>query len=1439
MFKRSAALLLIFLLSFGNVAFGAQANLPITGKPVQPAAEKVKATEDPDKEVRVIVELKDEPAIEYANRKGIKFDRLDQATKQSLESAAISKQQAVKNKMNDKKVWAKYINEFTTVVNGFSADMKLGDIHKVKNIPDVKNVHIATEYERPVVEPEMKYSKELVEAQKAWQAYGYKGKGMVVGIIDTGIDYSHKDMVLSSDTKPKLKKNTVNALIQMNKLPGKYYTDKVPYGYNYMDNNSEVRDIAAGASMHGMHVAGTVGANGDEENGGIKGIAPEAQLLALKVFGNDPEMRSTFGDVYIKAIDDAIKLSADVLNMSLGSTAGFVDSESPEQQAVKRAVDNGVLMAISGGNSALFADGYYYPLATNPDYGVSGSPGVSKESLQVASFENPFMEVDALQYSIAGGPGVKAPFLSAGKSHPSEFVQTTFELVDAGLGTPEDFAGKNVKGKFALVKRGGIAFTEKALNAQKAGADGVIIYNNADGIINMATDAAIEIPQLFMLKGDGDKLSAALKQGQQVKITFTNEMTKINNPNAGKMSDFSSWGLTPNLDFKPEITAPGGQILSTLNDNKYGLMSGTSMAAPHVAGGGALVLQRVDEDWKLKNKDRAEMAKTLLMNTAKPVMFQDAPVSPRRQGAGMMQIHSALSTPVVITENKSKEPKIALKEIKSNTVQFSLTAQNITENPVSYDISATVQTDTPVSNSGDVVTAPNLIGAMNLIAEGLASVTINGTAANKVEIPAYSSATINVTIDLSAGDQSLNAIFTNGYWLDGFISLKDPTDTHPDLTVPYSGFKGEWDKSPIVDAPMWDPATFYGMTGVVTSLEGGDYGFLGRDLKTNQYDPAKIAISPNGDKQQDDALVILSLLRNAKDIKFNVLDKDKQLVRTLATESFLRKNYYDSGKGLKYSLKATRAWDGMINNEPAPEGQYYLQVEAVIDYEGAKWQSYEFPVKVDTTAPVLEASFDKDTQKVTVAASDEVNGSGLAYWDVLIDGKSVTDKPYMNGETEHQLKKKLGAGQTLTVMAVDYAGNKTEVNAAAGTDSTIPDLHLKSPEFLGVEKTKDVVFAGYVKDKSGIKSVTVGDTAAEVVYNKELDQYDFKATVDMKADGYHFVKIKAVDNKGKEAEIGRYFFVDTTPPEINVTGAPETVGSDVQSVQVSVEVKDNFDELRLFLNGSEIFRKDLGEPYGMNAFSKTLDHVALNLKDGENRFVFKAVDLGGHETEKTVVINRTSGSGGEPPAPNPDPVLPPEMNKDTKAESHAAGILLINSKNKTALLSVDHAKVAADIESGSGSLVLDFGKIKKVDQAMVQLKPETLKALAAKNKGLVIQAPGGQMDVSAATVSQLAASATADVIIKFGKDNKAAVPKLGNKEKLFSDIYSLNIMAPGAGTFAAPVQLVLNEKVKSKKDIGAYYLENGAWVPVESAASGDTFIIQAQKSGHYALIEKK
>src|SRR5699024_4525213 len=158
--------------------------------------------------------------------------------------------------------------------------------------------------------------------------------------------------------------------------------------------------------------------------------------------------------------------------------------------------------------------------------------------------------------------------------------------------------------------------------------------------------------------------------------------------------------------------------------------------------------------------------------------------------------------------------------------------------------------------------------------------------------------------------------------------------------------------------------------------------------------------------------------------------------------------------------------------------------------------------------------FDEEEQKVTVDATDEEDGSGLSHWDVQIDGESILDEPYAEEETEHQLTKKLKPDQVLSIVAVDYAGNETEVDVTEADDTTAPDLHLKTPEFLGVESTKEVALSGYVPDRSGVEKVTIDGEEAELVYNDEKDQYDFTYTLAHDEDGYYFHHIKAIDGAG-------------------------------------------------------------------------------------------------------------------------------------------------------------------------------------------------------------------------------------------------------------------------------------------------------------------------------------
>jgi lactocepin len=1256
LYKKSTAILLTSLLTFTSGAASAftAGPVPVINTQGLEISERSSVLSDElvkqyteNEIVRIIVELEGKPAIQYAQEKGVKYSELSKATKDSLEGTVLSAQEEVISNIQANDLDFKVLNQFTTISNGFSAEVEYGKIPLIEALDGVSKVYIANEYQRPSVKPEMLYSKELVEAQRAWDNYGFKGEGMIVGVIDSGIDPSHRDMVLSAETEEELTQAEVEQIATQQNLPGKFFTEKVPYGYNYMDNNDTIIDIGSEASMHGMHVSGTVGANGDEENGGIKGVAPEAQILGLKVFSNDPEFPSTFGDVYVKAIDDAIKLGVDVINMSLGSTAGFVSPEDPEQKAVQRAVDAGVLMSISAGNSAHFGNGHQNPYTENPDIGVSGSPGLSTNSLQVASYENQFMNMEAATFTIEGTPS-KFAFNSASSAHPVSDATRTFQLVQAGFGLPEDFTGKDFTGKYALISRGGgVNFVDKALRAQAAGAVGVIVYNNADGWINMASDPAITIPQLGMLMTDGLAVKAALDANKPVTLSFAGDTTKASNPDYTKMSAFTSWGLTPNLDFKPEITAPGGQILSTFNDNQYGMMSGTSMAAPHVAGGSALVLERVDKEFNVvRNFDRVQLAKNILMNTSKPILDKGpiavqlgVPYSPRRQGAGLMSLHAALSTPVVVTEKNTNEGKVALKQINGNVATFTLKAKNYSDAAVSYKVGLNVQTD--FARNGLLGSSANILEGQplrNVVVKVNGAALIPNTPPT-VELAAGEEKEITVELDLTNaavynnalnGAVSASSVFVNGYFAEGFVTLTDPADSNPKLSVPYVGFVGEWDKAPVIDAPRWDTAnTFYGFTSLVD--ENGS--FLGYDIATKKINPANIAFSPNGDGSRDTIDPIVSFLRNAKKVEYNILDKDGNKIRTIRTENNVRKHYYDGGRGARYSYNDSRTWDGLANLKDVPEGDYQYEIRTIIDFPGAKWQSVKLPVKIDLTNPTVEANYNATTKKITVSKlEDNPNGSGIAYWIPLIDGVPAVKDPLAKTQTEFTITDLVNSSY-VDVMAFDYAGNATLISVVK--DTIIPDIHVESPEPFGTYNTRELTVSGYATDKSGISELKVDGKVVPVVYNAEKKQYEFSTVLKYDSDGVKKYNVSGVDGKGNEISFQRTVFIDSTAPTVNVKSAPSRVANATDKVSVDLDVEDNFDEIRVTLNGSEIFYNEYNEPFVMRAIKKTISGIELPLVVGENKFEFKVTDLAGNITTKTVTITRNST--GTSPAPTPAP----------------------------------------------------------------------------------------------------------------------------------------------------------------------------------------------------------
>lgn len=1100
-------ILLAILLALSSGSLNAlSANVPSTssetGEIVHKSLKKQEGhAYDPTDEVNIVVELTGESGVMVAQQENKRFSDLTESTKETLHNQAIVEQETVKDQIDASDISIEYVDEFTAVMNGFSANVLYKDIETIEQMNHVLKVYISEEYEQPI-EPikqiltseddltEANTANEIVNARKVWEDVGYTGEGKVVAVIDRGIDVEHRDMVLSEETVPGLTEDDVQRKAEEQDLLGRYYTEKVPYGYNYADHNDTIKNIGEGASGHGIHVSGIVGANGDEANGGIKGVAPEVQILGMKVFSND-QVSSTNSSIYVKAIDDAIKLEADAINISLGSTARILNPEDPAQVAAKRATESGIFVAKSAGNGYYFGEGYdELPYAENPDIGVLSNIQLAEAAVEVANFENTHLDYAGLVYRVEGKEDQIVPFNPASKApDPEEAIDEEMrDVVYVGYGrlpgdsdedpTANDFENVDVDGKVVLIKRGGgVGYVDKTLNAQEHGAHAVIVFNNDDsGYKNMSSNSDVKIPQLFIVREHGEEMVEDLEQGKEVTIAFRDDRVKTENPRAGQMANSTAWGPMGGLDFKPSLTAAGSQILSTLNDDSYGVKSGTSMSTPQVAGGSTLVSARIQEDFDVSGLDLTMLTKNILMNTSKPIEnisdtnkelgIEGVPYSPRRQGAGLMDLFAAVTTPVVITEKESGLAGVALKEI-DDTFDFHLEVSNYNDEPITYHVGGNIQADltdgtynylesvSVMKENGDIpITYSSHVGEEK---DGYYQLTV----------PANETIDLAVSVDLTDtvdahSMKSIQEHFINGRFIEGFIEFHDPNDVYPELNVPYVGFYGDWNEPPVLDEFTYDAErSFYNKAGLLTDGGTDDYEYLGihpvHGEMTDQY-----AISPNKNGVNDNVLPALSFLRNAKHVEFVILDENGNELEVLLEKDSVRKHYNPSDA---YTTFADAIWDGTIDGETVEDGLYYYAIKTKIDYKDVEWQVKKVPMYVDTIAPEVDASFDEELRQVQWEGED-MNGSGIVTYELVVN-EDVRSGLLDTDTKSYGIDENIKDVYSIILLATDWAGNTAEISVYDGKiDSpSVGDMKTAIDELLNEGHFKNKGIAQSLKAK--------------------------------------------------------------------------------------------------------------------------------------------------------------------------------------------------------------------------------------------------------------------------------------------------------------------------------------------------------------------------------------
>ena len=715
--------------------------------------------------------------------------------------ALQAKQETVADKISAEVLDGKELDvvwNLTLAANIISANVEFGKIPAIKKVAGVKNVFVETQYQPAVVEkgeladPNMATSSSQIGTPFAWSA-GFTGVGRKIAIIDTGIDLEHVSFNADAfeyslafqagaagyDDVDKYKEDMnlmtsdsiADVLEELNAfergaedVEKLYRNSKVPFAYNYIDMDFDVSHEHDEGSEHGSHVSGIAAANAyvKKEGGGfekalssvmVQGVAPDAQIVTMKVFGKGG---GAYDSDYFAAIEDAIVLGCDSANLSLGSVNPGWSNSTTYYELLDELTTKGLVMVTSTGNSGNWADytnPWYDPTANayqgylygdDVSFHTGGSPGSFAQTFGVASVENAgttglFIYVNDEPIVYSETDYSNTPFTQAYGGKDLQFV-----YID-DVGSEEQFAEIEdlIKGKVAVCNRGTTSFYEKANAAANHGAAAVIIVNNQPGVINMdLTDYTGTAPVVSITQADGAllKTNKTTREGTEVTEYYTGTITigdKLDYTLYGDefytMSEYSSWGVPQSLTMKPEITAPGGSIYSVNGSHagdganvgqhdQYEMMSGTSMAAPQVTGMVALVDQFLEQNGYTEQEGLTlrKLALSLLMSTAVPMeegfdgensaglSHYYYPVL--RQGAGLANVGNAVSALSYILMNADATKSYADGKVKAELgankdgkFSYSFTLNNLNGKENTYTLSTDLFTQDLFEASGELL----------------------------------------------------------------------------------------------------------------------------------------------------------------------------------------------------------------------------------------------------------------------------------------------------------------------------------------------------------------------------------------------------------------------------------------------------------------------------------------------------------------------------------------------------------------------------------------------------------------------------------------------------------------------------------------------------------------------------------------------------------------
>jgi len=975
---------------------GAAASLPagdidtaLTSKTGQSAPASSAGDEDPARVVGVIVQLED-----GAPREGA-ISEINRAVAAQFPGAS-----------------AQVEHEYDNVLTGFALKAPAGALDAIRRAPGVRAAFLEREghvndgatldaeggleaSQNGGQDPANLSAQLMMRTDQVAQ----KGEGKVIAVIDTGVDTTHQAFTGALAGTPALTPQKVAALSSQlgEGKTGVYISQKFPFAYDYADSDNDASPREGGSGFHGTHVAGIAAGNADK----IIGTAPDAQVIVAKVTRSEDD--ALLDSALLASLDDMLILHPDVINLSLGWTAGM-DNEADTVYATvyKKLQDAGITVNAAAGNA--FSTGYGnnsgkgLPYASDPDSSVIDEPATYSSVVAVASVENALIRnaftvngKDIGYQRSRGMNGEKVAYFS-------DLPAGTYEYVDAGFASEEDVAALKEKypdglaGKIALVSRGKMTYQKKVENLYDLHPAGILVYNNVSVgsliIMNLTTQ---DLPAAFISQADGQAMLDAPEHTLSIA-----EGQVLPQSSIYEASEFSSWGVSPDLRLKPEIAAPGGNVFSSIPNGAYEQTSGTSMATPQMAGISAIVLQRVQSDplfASMSARQQADVVQNLIMGTARPLtdaaQTTGALYSPRKQGAGLVDALAATTSsvyPTVVGAPEQSRPKADLGD-GTKGWHFDVTLHNLSGTAATYELSSQALSEIVDGGFFTEHSSDWRGHGVEIAYSGAASASAEGAT---VTVPASGEATVG--IDITPGSEFASYVADNtpnGTFLDGFVRFTSKTDGQPDLAVPYLGFYGDWGKAPIFDALASVGGAHTRASDIVNGQTGASLG----------YNPLVKAADRTGDPNPQRYVISRSTASGAPTIlepRTGTLRSVHSLTSTYtneAGETVFSVTNHQNWKSVYLTSTEENTWVEAYHESTAfdtnaekfaqmPDGAYTLRIAASNDGPSRAEQSISYNFRLDTKAPVISDLVYSGKDEGFVVTFDVTDDSPLAAVDL-------------------------------------------------------------------------------------------------------------------------------------------------------------------------------------------------------------------------------------------------------------------------------------------------------------------------------------------------------------------------------------------------------------------------------------------------------------------------